>query len=289
MIDMLLEMVDSSDELSRLSERVQPAVLDAFKNAGAVGGDVKNALHGTWLGHPLHPVLVSLPIGAWTAAVLFDVGSGIFGRKELRAGADACVAFGLVGALGSAATGLADWTGVTGKGRQLGSAHAILNLSATALFATSLGLRRARHRKTGIATALMGYGLALVSSYIGGDLVYGKKVGVDHAERDGLPDDYVAVLAEGELEEGRPRRVDAKGAPVVLVRQGDTIRALYEKCSHMGGPLAEGSVEGDNIRCPWHGSCFSLDDGHVVDGPATFPQPCFDARINKGQIEVRRV
>jgi nitrite reductase/ring-hydroxylating ferredoxin subunit len=63
--------------------------------------------------------------------------------------------------------------------------------------------------------------------------------------------------------------------------------ALAETCSHLGGPLAEGQLEGNSVRCPWHGSRFALKDGSVLDGPATHPQPCFETRIRNGQIEIR--
>jgi nitrite reductase/ring-hydroxylating ferredoxin subunit len=55
----------------------------------------------------------------------------------------------------------------------------------------------------------------------------------------------------------------------------------------MSGPLAEGKIEGNAIRCPWHGSCFSLEDGSVLEGPATNPQPSFEVRIADGQIYLR--
>jgi nitrite reductase/ring-hydroxylating ferredoxin subunit len=73
----------------------------------------------------------------------------------------------------------------------------------------------------------------------------------------------------------------------VLVRRGDRIHALVESCAHLGGPLSEGSVEGGAIRCPWHGSLFALEDGRVLEGPSSFPQPCFEVRVREGQIEVR--
>jgi len=74
---------------------------------------------------------------------------------------------------------------------------------------------------------------------------------------------------------------------VVLVRTGDTINALTNTCTHLGGPLHEGKLEGDSIRCPWHGSRFCLTDGAVLDGPATFDERVFEVRVRDGQIEVR--
>ncbi|MGH8064460.1 MAG: Rieske (2Fe-2S) protein [Candidatus Entotheonellia bacterium] len=52
-------------------------------------------------------------------------------------------------------------------------------------------------------------------------------------------------------------------------------------------PLAEGKLEDCSVICPWHGSRFALDSGRVLEGPATFPQPCFETRVQDGHIEVR--
>jgi len=63
--------------------------------------------------------------------------------------------------------------------------------------------------------------------------------------------------------------------------------ALAERCSHLGGPLADGMLEDGCIQCPWHGSRFALEDGRPIDGPASIPQPCFETRVRNGRIEVR--
>jgi nitrite reductase/ring-hydroxylating ferredoxin subunit len=76
--------------------------------------------------------------------------------------------------------------------------------------------------------------------------------------------------------------------PVLLVREaGGTIHALAERCSHLAGPLSEGSVADGCVTCPWHGSVFRLSDGWNVRGPATAPQPAFDAREVDGHVEIR--
>ena len=95
------------------------------------------------------------------------------------------------------------------------------------------------------------------------------------------------MLSESELPEGATRAVDARGVRVVVVRRGGQVYALAEKCAHLGGPLSEGHLEGDAVRCPWHGSLFALEDGRVLEGPSTYPQTCFDVRSRAGQIEVR--
>ena len=285
----LIKAVDQQEALDRLSDQVQPLVRDAFKSAGPAGREVKNFLHGTWLGHPLHPGLTDVPLGAWTAALALDAMESISGRRELAAGADAAIAVGLVGAAGAAVTGLTDWSETSGRARKVGILHGLLNVGATALYTTSLVLRRKKKRNAGVGFAMLGYAVSSASAYLGGHLVFGEKIGVNHAETQKMPKEFVPVLPDAELEEGEMKRADAGGVPVLLVRLQGAVCALAHTCSHQGGPLSEGKLDGEVVQCPWHGSRFNVRDGSVVDGPATFPQPCFEARVREGQIEVRSV
>jgi nitrite reductase/ring-hydroxylating ferredoxin subunit len=127
----------------------------------------------------------------------------------------------------------------------------------------------------------------MASSYLGGELSYEQRMGVDHAPREGFPTEFTPVLAQSDLPENQPTGARTGDLKLVLVKQGEKIHALADTCSHYGGPLSEGKLEGDCIVCPWHGSRFRLEDGHNEDGPATFSQPCFETRVNDGQIEVR--
>jgi nitrite reductase/ring-hydroxylating ferredoxin subunit/uncharacterized membrane protein len=283
----LLKVIERQDFLEQAGDAIQPAVSNAFKAAGPAGREVKNFLHGTWLGHPLHPVLTDVPIGAWTAALALDAMESISGRRELGAGADVAIAVGLLGAAGSAVTGLTDWSETYGRARKVGLLHGLLNAGATVLYTTSLVMRRRKKRSAGMGLAMLGYAVSSAAAYLGGHLVYGEQVGVDHTAAQEMPKEFVAVLPEGELNEGEMKKVDADGVPVLLVRRNGEIHAIAHTCSHMGGPLSEGKLEGEVVQCPWHGSRFNVRDGSVVDGPATFPQPCFEARVREGQIEVR--
>jgi nitrite reductase/ring-hydroxylating ferredoxin subunit/uncharacterized membrane protein len=283
----LIEAIEQQDFLDKSSEAIQPAVSNVFKAAGSSGQEVKNFLHGTWLGHPLHPPLTDVPLGAWTTALALDAVKAVTGRREFGRGADIAVAVGVVGAVAAAVTGVTDWSATNGRARKMGLAHGLLNLSATCLYITSMLLRpRKKFRRAGIRFSLLGYLVSGFAAYIGGHLVYGEKIGVNHAAQD-LPKEFVPVLPEAELHEGGMKSADANGTQVCVVRRGGKIYALANLCSHLGGPLSEGILEGDIVGCPWHGSRFSICDGKVVDGPATFPQPKLETRIWNGQIEVR--
>lgn len=81
--------------------------------------------------------------------------------------------------------------------------------------------------------------------------------------------------------------MDVGGVPVLLARsQRGEVCALANTCTHLGGPLAEGSRVGDTVACPWHGSRFDLRTGAVVRGPAVFVQPRLEVRVRDDRIEV---
>lgn len=273
--------------LEPLEEGLQQGLAAAFKPDALRGKPIENALHGVWLGHPLHPALVGIPLGAWTVAFVLDLVEETTGERHLRRGADLAVAVGLAGAAGSAVTGLTDWKDVDGPPRRTGMAHALLNVAATALYIASAVQRRKRHRGAGRALAYAGFGLSLAASWLGGHLVFSDRIGVEHKAAAEAPSDFVAVARLAELQAGKPHRVTHQDYPIVLVREGQRVWALAEVCSHLGGPLSEGTVEEDCIRCPWHGSLFALEDGEVIESPATRPQSAFEARIYGDQVEVR--
>lgn len=283
-----VDVVEQQTWLEPVGDRVQQAVHQAYAAGGPAGQQIKNALHGTWLGHALHPVLTDVPLGAWTVALVLDTLEATSGRTDLAPGADAAVAIGLAGAAGAAVTGVTDWSATDGAARRVGLAHGLLNLGVSALYGASLACRRRGDRATGRQLATLGYAVSMVSAYLGGHLVYAQRIGVDHAAVEAAPGDFTPVLAAADLPENQPRRVEVAGVPVLLVRQEGRLFAIAETCSHLGGPLAEGEIEGCSVRCPWHGSRFALDDGRVLDGPATRPQPRFDVRVRNGQIEVRQ-
>jgi len=283
---MVDEVLERQQWLEPVETGVQRGVAGAFDAAGAAGRVAKNALHGVWLGHPLHPVLTDIPLGSWTAAVVLDAMEAA-GQKGVARGADLAVQIGILGAVGAAVTGLTDWQATDGRARRVGIVHGLLNTVALSLMTASHFARKGRHRGAGRGLALAGFAIGGVSAWLGGHLVYREQIGVDHAVGTNPPEGWTAVLDEGELREGEPRRAMAGEAKVLLVRRNGEIFAIGEVCSHLGGPLAEGKLEGETIECPWHGSRFCVRDGSVVDGPATHPQPQFETRVNAGKIEVR--
>lgn len=278
--------------LDRLAEPLQSAIRALFQRTGSVGQWAANALHGVWLGHPLHPVLTDIPIGAWTVGLALDAIETSSGSESFGKAADTAIQIGVAGAGAAAVAGYTDWQHLNGKPRRAGLLHALLNTVALGLFIASLTSRKKGDRSTGKALALAGFTIAGTSAYIGGELVFAQKIGVNHAPLDISLKKFTPVIALDDLPENRPTRAMAGETALVLVRQGRQVFALAERCSHLGGPLADGKLELDedgspSVICPWHGSRFRMADGAVQDGPATYAQPCFETRIQRGQVEVR--
>lgn len=286
LVERAAQTIEREDRLRPFEDALQRAIAAVFHSGGAAGSVVKNALHGTWLGHPLHAVLTDVPVGAWTVALVLDGLDARAGDRRWRRAADGAIGIGIAGATASALAGLTDWQHTDGAPRRSGLAHAALNTVALGLYTASLLLRRRGARRAGRGLARAGFGVLVGAAYLGGCLVYHHRVGVDHAQREAT-EGFVRALRESELPEGEPRRATIGTLRLVLVRRADRIHALGEACSHQGGPLAEGEVRHTSLVCPWHGSRFALEDGRVLDGPATMPQPCFETRVRHGWVEVR--
>ena len=273
--------------LDRPAKALQGAIQAAYEAGGPAGRAVKNFLHGVWLGHPLHPVITDVPVGAWTAALALDALEVTTRKRGFGAAADVSIGVGVLSALAAAVAGLTDWQHVGGRARRVGLVHAVTNVIATGLFGASWLMRRGNNRAGGRQFSLLGYLVAMVGGYLGGHLVFAQRIGVNHATDEVGPEEFTPVMPVAELTDGRLRKAEVRGVAVLLVRRGDRIRAMVEKCAHLGGPLSEGWMVEDSVVCPWHQSRYRLEDGKVLDGPSTYDQPCFETRVRNGQVEVR--
>lgn len=273
--------------LEQFGKELAGSLHGAVLNGGSLTRAAADLLHGTWLGHPLHAVLTDIPLGAWVMAAIFDSYAMIEGDHTAERAADALVALGVATAVPTALSGLADYSAIDEDAISVGAAHAILNSAGLGLYLLSLWSRSQGRRGWGVGLSMAALGLIGSSAGLGGHLVYGMRVGVNHAPApEKTPAWRVALLAD-ELPEAKPQRVEVDGVPVLLYRKGDTIYALNAVCNHAGGPLEEGTFADGCVECPWHQSVFALDDGHVVHGPATLSQPAYEARLRRGNVEVR--
>jgi nitrite reductase/ring-hydroxylating ferredoxin subunit len=254
--------------------------------------DVKDALHGVWLGHPLHPVLAQASLSCFVSAGVLDV------VPRTRRPATVLIALGLLSAAPTAAAGWADYADGHEEQQRVGVVHAGANVAMLAGYVASLA---ARARGRGVRGALWGWGALAVGTAgatLGGHMAYHQAMGANHAE--GYPHigpgDWVDVGTPDELSEGEPTRRVVGDVGVLLVKRGQQVHALADRCAHASGPLHEGRIttgprsdgtgSADCVVCPWHGSVFRLATGEVVHGPATAPQPTFRTRVRDGRLEL---
>jgi nitrite reductase/ring-hydroxylating ferredoxin subunit/uncharacterized membrane protein len=279
----LLARLERTRSLDKLADPLRNAVAAVTGKAG-----VEDALHGTWLGHPLHPAAVQLPVGAWISATILDLLPGN------RRSATFLLTVGTVAALPAAATGAVDWTGLSATQRRVGLVHAAANSVALALFSASIAARlRSRHRG-GRLLSLAGLGIAGASAFLGGHLAFAQSAGVNYGASalPLAPMDWQDIGALDEFADGVATARTVDEVPVIVYRRGSAVTVLIGRCAHFGGPLHEGptkEIDGELcIECPWHGSRFRLADGIAVQGPTAADQPMLDARTVNGRVQIRQ-
>lgn len=275
----LVERLEHAEALDAPAEAVQERIGKLVRT-----GPFKDLLSGTWLGHPVHPLLVTVPIGSWVGAAVLDLGGAPMAKA-----ADRMIGLGVLSALPTALTGASDWLDTVDAERRVGFVHATGNYAAVALMGLSWVARKRGRRGVGVTLSLLADGLVSATGYLGGHMSYAQGVGVDTTAFDSGPQEWTDVAAGGDLLEDEPVAVRADDVTLLLVRRLGRVLALADRCTHRGGPLHEGQLDDGCIVCPWHASAFRLTDGAVVRGPAVQPQPVYETRELDGRVEVRRV
>lgn len=281
-----LDHPERQQRADNLASGLQAAINGAFEAAGPSGRSLKDALHGTWLGHPLHAAISDVPIGSWTLSFFLD----LFGSKKA---ADIALGAGILSAVPVALAGAADYSRVEDKPKRLGLLHALLNSVALVLYVLSFLARRGGHRPVGVALSTTGLALGSVSAYLGGEMMDALGAGVSRTAWHPVADGFKVAaradsLVDGKLTPGEIT-VDGQKVPLVLLRRGADIYALDAVCSHWGASLVNGKVvEDTRVECPWHQSTFDMRTGVAVHGPSPFSQPCYEVRVRAGNVEVQR-
>jgi nitrite reductase/ring-hydroxylating ferredoxin subunit/uncharacterized membrane protein len=285
------------EEPVRRIERMQPldgpagAIRDVVQRAMR-NRSVSDALHGVWLGHPLHPALAQFALGSFLSASLIDLCGG---RQRESSG---LIMAGLAASVPTAAAGLADYAAGHEEQQRVGVVHAALNGAAAALYTAAL-LRRRGGQRGGRLLSVAGAVVSGLSGGLGGHLSYRLASGANHgAEVPHVgPGDWTQLGELATLPVGRPVRRLAGDVPVFVLRRevndvsDSGLTVMSDRCPHLAAPLHEGElrmVDQDMcITCPWHSSMFRVADGEVVHGPATAPIPGFHTRVRDGIIEVK--
>ncbi|MGD1282223.1 Rieske 2Fe-2S domain-containing protein [Mycobacterium seoulense] len=278
--------------LDRPSYRFEHLLSFAFNGLGGARNTVTNALHGGWLGHPVHPPLASLTSGALGTTVALDVLSLLPGRpatevRDASKFAARALGVGILASIGSAVTGVTDWQHTHESDRRVGAVHGLVNLAATALYAQSWWDRRRGRHGRGIVLTALGYGITVAGSYLGGALVFESGIGIDQSGARLRTTEWTPVLPASSLN-GKPVRVEVDGVGLVVCQTNPgEVAAFGELCPHLAAPMADGWVDRGRLVCPWHGSWFAAESGDVLRGPAAAPLPCYQARLVNGMVEVR--
>ena len=282
----ILDRVADLETFDKVIEPARQAVLKALKPTA-----LKDFLHGGWLGHPLHPVLVQVPVGSWVSAGLLDA------IPPLRPAATVLIGTGVAAAVPASLAGAADWSEQGTGVRRLGAIHAVMNTAALGLYVGSLVARSKGRGTLGRVLSYSGLSIAGGSAAIGGHMSYAQSSGASHAATAAraLTTEWIDLGPLDDLPEGRPTLRTGKGGsvavPLAAVRRGGRVDVFVGACSHLSGPLYEGSVEQvsgkDCLVCPWHGSAFDLDKGEPRRGPAANPQEKLEVRMEAGRVMAR--
>jgi nitrite reductase/ring-hydroxylating ferredoxin subunit/uncharacterized membrane protein len=275
--------------LSGLSSWIAGAVGGFYRVLGGPGKYLQDFLNGSWLGHSLHPVLTDVVVGGSTVAVLLEL-LGWFGVSDLRTALVWTLALTWISAVATIVTGLTDYKDTaTGDERNVAGLHGLINIVATIAFIVAFLAYLGPAGWLGPALLIGGYLVLSLGAFIGGHVVfkYGYMVNHNAFARGKRAKEFTPVLPAAELAEGTPTKASVGTTTLVLVRRGDVVHALKETCSHAGGPLSQGTLDGDTIVCPWHFSAFRLSDGAVRHGPAATRQVAYRARISAEQVEVQ--
>jgi nitrite reductase/ring-hydroxylating ferredoxin subunit len=275
-----LEHADTLDGSVRLISKVVKRLLPP--------GPVKDMLHGVPLGHPAHPPLTDIPIGCFLSTAVLDLLPGT------EQAAEVLVATGLAASVPTVLTGVADWSSLHSEQQRVGLVHALSNAAASSLYTASLVARRRGFVGVGKALSYAGLTSLVAGAYLGGHLAFRQAAGPSHAESITHlgPLGWHDLCRVDELPDGWPVHRNLGYISLFVLREGDEVSVLADRCSHLDGPLHQGRVvevdEETCIVCPWHGSTFRVSDGTVVHGPATGRQPAFETRMDEnGMIQVR--
>jgi nitrite reductase/ring-hydroxylating ferredoxin subunit len=273
----------------RLWNGIAGAMDAIYGRLGRPGKLLQDFLNGSWLGHSLHPVVVDVVVGASTAAVLLQVLSWL-GVDDLRVAILWVLGLTWLTGLAAIVTGLTDFKDTaTGDERHVVGLHGLINILATAVFfGAFLALLADADLLAGVLM-VGAYAVVSVGAFIGGHVVfkYGYMVNHNAFSSGKKAKEFTAILPAADLPEATPTKAMLGPTALVLVRRGDLVFALKETCSHAGGPLSEGTLDGYTIVCPWHASAFRISDGAVRHGPATTRQVAYRARISGEQVEVQ--
>jgi nitrite reductase/ring-hydroxylating ferredoxin subunit/uncharacterized membrane protein len=230
-------------------------------------------------------MLIVYPFAFLTGAFGFNVAAAATRRRDLADVSRHLIPAGVAAGLMAAVPGVLDYlhrVPPQSSAKERATKHALLNSAALGLFTVSwlLGKRRQGSAIPLLPLVLQGTASAAMSvaGYMGGTLVYRNQIGVDHRyanagkwqeDTDGDGTSTSLVAAAGGLETDQMKLEHVGEQRIVVARTETGVAAFDDRCTHKGGPLADGTLICGTVQCPWHGSQFDVETGHVKCGPAT--------------------
>jgi nitrite reductase/ring-hydroxylating ferredoxin subunit/uncharacterized membrane protein len=286
----LVARLEDADWLDPVAKKVRKFVKRTVRPQWA-----RDILHGVPIGHPVHPLAVQVPLGAWISAAVLDALPGNDRASSVLIGV------GSASAVPAAVAGFMDWSQLHSQQQRVGLVHATANITAVSLYTASLVARAQGQQGAGKVLAYLGLGVVSFGGFLGGHLSYRQAAGVNHSEDipHRFPSGWQPLAPLEDLPDGKLHQRVVAEIPLLVYREGETVSVLSDVCSHLSGPLHEGKLKGGSLTdsaaggggepcvvCPWHGSTFSLRSGEVQAGPATSRQPLFETRVTEGLVEV---
>jgi nitrite reductase/ring-hydroxylating ferredoxin subunit/uncharacterized membrane protein len=253
-------------------------------------------------GHPIHPALIPFPFAFLYGAFAFDLLGRLSGRESLWTTGVHLALAGIGTALVAAVPGAIDYVYTVppeSSGKKRATKHAVVNLSAVALFALAWWIRGAAEVPPGpiiLVLEAVGVGLLTAGGWMGGVLVNRNQIGVDpryaragkwkEATLEARPGEAVTVARADELEVDQMKLLRVGGRRIVLGRTDQGYVAFDDRCTHKGGSLAGGAMICGTVQCPWHGSQFDVRSGEVKAGPAEEPISTYRVEETDGEVRL---
>jgi uncharacterized membrane protein/nitrite reductase/ring-hydroxylating ferredoxin subunit len=232
-------------------------------------------------GHPLHPILVSLPIGFFAGTFFSDLALEITGRAFFGQMAKYLEAGGIVFSAIAAIPGIIDYYFTVppeSSAMKRATMHGLLNFCMLSIFTVALLMRRSSGISSMVILLLDGAGVIVltIAGWLGGTLVHRNQVGIDHRYAGAGKWKEETISTEGtielkglhELAADQMKLFHIHNKRIVIGRTASGFVAFDDRCTHRGASLADGVMICGTVQCPWHGSQFNVETGSVNAGPA---------------------
>jgi len=249
-------------------------------------------------GHPIHPMLITLPVAFFSATLFFDILGMVYDKDSFRQTASYLEISGVISALAAAVPGIIDYIYTVppqSTAKKRAAKHGLLNITQVIIFFSAWLLRRDADISSFYVIGLEALGLVILSmaAWLGGTLVFRNQIGVDprYANAGKWKEEYlpassgpVQVTTYDELKVNQMKLIHLNGKRIVIGRTENSCVAFEDRCTHRGGSLAGGAMICGTVQCPWHGSQFNVTTGEVKAGPAkekinTWPLTESDGKI----------